>query len=156
LERTPINHYGYSHHQELLESLKPNQFPNDQTARDVITEPPTLTKQAGRAKNNVIPFDQALWKCQKQEFLMTKSLTIIAVPLELPAKQSLKSNGKELMKESYLLLGFALEFVSIIYVHLEPTLSVKGQNVLTSTLLSDRGNVCRSTGVGQKTPEIFV
>ena len=41
------------------------------------------------------------------------------------------------------ILGFTLELVSIIWVHLEPTLSVNGHNVLTWTLLSDHRNVRR-------------
>ena len=51
-----------------------------------------------------IPFAQALWEeCQKQEFIMTDSFNIIAVPCELQGKQFLRNKEKELRKELYLL-----------------------------------------------------
>ena len=41
----------------------------------------------------------------------------------------------------FILLGFTLELVCIIEVHVEPILSVKGKNELTWTLVSDHRNV---------------
>lgn len=72
-----------------------NHFSNERTNKDhVIRE----------HEAQPIPFDQTLWEeCQKQEFIVTDSFNIIAVPCELQGKQFLRSKEKELRKELYLL-----------------------------------------------------